>query len=345
MSQTPLYDFLKQYRAGGCSRLHMPGHKGNFPLLNQEDLCSLDITEIQGADSLFECGGILREAEKNAETLYHTARTLYSAGGSTLCIQTMLALVRPRGSKIILSRNSHKAAINVMALLGLQPVWLYPQKLDDTVFPGIVTPSQIRDALAEHPDAAAVYLTSPDYFGICCDIRGIKTECEAFGVPLLVDNAHGAHLCVFEEMHPVQQGADLCCDSAHKTLPALTGSALLHIGNPAFIPGAKETMSLFGSTSPSYLIMLSAELALNWLAAEGKAAFEALQKRVFKIEKQFAERGFASPSSYRRDSTRIVLDTLYGGISRRGVCRAAAKLWHGTGICLERGGRPAHFPL
>ncbi len=313
MPQTPLYNFLKQYHASGCSRLHMPGHKGNFPLLNQEGLGSLDITEIQGADSLFECNGILREAEKNAEALYHSTRTLYSAGGSTLCIQTMLALVRPRGGKIILSRNSHKAAVNAIALLGLEPVWLFPKKLDDTVFPGIITPEQIRDALLKHPDAAAVYVTSPDYFGILCNIRGIKTECEAFGVPLLVDNAHGAHLCIFDGMHPIQQGADLCCDSAHKTLPALTGSALLHIGNPEFTAGAKETMSLFGSTSPSYLIMLSTELALNWLAEEGKTAFKTLQNRVFKIEKQFVENGFATPASYRRDSTRIVLDTLYGG--------------------------------
>ena len=313
MSDTPLYDFLKTYRASEISRFHMPGHKGAFPPLLQEDLCSLDITEIQGADSLFECSGILREAERNAEKLYHSVRTLYSAGGSTLCIQTMLSLVRPRGKKIILARNSHKAAINAMALLGLEPVWLHPQKLDDSVFPGIITPKQVRNALQRHPDAAAVYLTSPDYFGILCDIRGIKAECEHLGVPLLVDNAHGAHLCVCDGKHPIRQGADLCCDSAHKTLPALTGAALLHINNPELLAGAKETMSLFGSTSPSYLIMLSTELAIRWLSTEGKTAFEQLRNRVSRIEDLFVQRGFATPSAYLRDDTRIVLDTLHGG--------------------------------
>lgn len=315
MSTTPLYDFLKSYRASGISRLHMPGHKGAFSPLNKEDLCSLDITEIQGADSLFECDGILREAEKNAESLYGSVRTLYSAGGSTLCIQTMLALVRPRGEKVILARNSHKAAINAMALLGFEPIWLYPQKVDDTVFPGVITPEQVHCALEAHPDAAAVYLTSPDYFGILCDIRGIKDECRRFGVPLLVDNAHGAHLCVCGEYHPIRQGADLCCDSAHKTLPAFTGAALMHIGNPEYLSGAKETMSLFGSTSPSYLIMLSMELAISWLVQEGASAFEGLRQRVTTIEKLFSEKGFATPDNYIRDHTRIVLDTLQGGYS------------------------------
>lgn len=315
MARTPIYDFLQQYRDSGISRLHMPGHKGIFPPLTQETLYALDITEIQGADSLFECSGILREAEENAARLYHSARTLYSAGGSTLCIQTMLSLVRSRGSKIILARNSHKAAINAMALLGLEPVWLYPHKLDNTVFPGIISPEQVRQALQEHPDAAAVYLTSPDYFGILCDVRGIKNECERFSVPLLVDNAHGAHLCTENAMHPIAQGADLCCDSVHKTLPALTGAALLHIGNPELIPGAKENMSLFGSTSPSYLIMLSTELALDWLEREGSAAFSLLRHRVKRLEALFQALGFSTPDAYRRDASRIVLDTFSGGYS------------------------------
>lgn len=315
MAATPIYDFLRQYRDSGISRLHMPGHKGNFPPLNLELLSALDITEIQGADSLFECSGILRQAEEYAAKLYRSARTLYSAGGSTLCIQTMLAMARPRGNTIILARNSHKAAVNAMALLGLEPVWLYPHKLDGTVFPGVITPEQVRRALEEHPDAAAVYLTSPDYFGVLCDIRGIKAQCRRFGVPLLVDNAHGAHLCVMDGLHPIAQGADLCCDSVHKTLPALTGAALLHIGNPAFLPGAKETMSLFGSTSPSYLVMLSIELALNWLEAEGADAFRQLALRTKRLETMFQAQGFQTPNAYQRDSTRIVLDTLCGGYS------------------------------
>ena len=265
---TPIVDFVRAYAQHHGARFHMPGHKGKS-FLGCE---AFDITEVAGADVLYAPDGIIAESEANATALFGSAHTFYSAEGSTLCIKAMLSLAcRGREDRpwILAARNAHKSLIYAAAMLDLRIRWLDPKE-------GVhlcrcdVTPADVRAALSEMKQApAAVYLTSPDYLGNLADVRGIAEACREAGIPLLVDNAHGAYLRFLpESLHPLDQGASMCCDSAHKTLPVLTGGAYLHVakGFEEYLPEARETLSLFASTSPSYLILQSLDLCNRYLS-------------------------------------------------------------------------------
>lgn len=266
----PICAFVRAYAQSHAARLHMPGHKGRAVLGFEP----LDITEIDGADELYAPSGIIAESEAQAGALFG-AHTLYSAGGSTLCIQTMLHLLalhaREKGERplILAGRNAHRAFVNAAALLDLPVRWLYPAS-GSSYHSCSVTPEALAGALRrERP--SAVYLTSPDYLGNVLDIRGLARVCRAAEVPLAVDNAHGAYLRFLPApAHPIGLGATLCCDSAHKTLPVVTGGAYLHIAPDApevFHARAKASMSLFGSSSPSYLILQSLDAANDRMEA------------------------------------------------------------------------------
>lgn len=261
--KTPIYDFLKNYCNSDITRLHMPGHKGRFACPVTADM---DITEIQGADSLFESDGIIKESEQIASKLYKTEATLYSAGGSTLCIQAMLALVKREGRNVIALRNVHRSFLAAAALLGIDPLWIYPEYTGG-ILSGKIPMDSLEKAL-KVTEKPCVYITSPDYLGKTADIQAIAKLCLKYNAVLLVDNAHGAHLAFTGGTHPISLGADMCCDSAHKMLPALTGGAYLHIGNKNYKDKAKAAMSLFGSTSPNYLIMASLDLCNKYIAEQ-----------------------------------------------------------------------------
>lgn len=278
---TPICDFVRKYSSSDPVRLHMPGHKGQ-PLLGFEPL---DITEIDGADELFAADGIIAESEANASEIFGS-RTFYSAGGSTLCIQAMLHLLALNSSVgepfIIAGRNAHKAFVNAAALLGIGIRWIFPPS-GGSYHRCAVTPEAVKAALSAcRAKPAAVYLTSPDYLGNILDIKGIAEVCHKAGVPLAVDNAHGAYLKFLpESLHPIDLGADICCDSAHKTLPVITGGAYLHISNsapPLFAERAKASLSLFGSSSPSYLILQSLDAANDRMAEFKRSLCEFLPK-------------------------------------------------------------------
>lgn len=258
---TPIYDFLKKYSADRRLRMHMPGHKGKkiFDLKAFE----YDITEINGADSLFEASGIIDESERNTAKLYGTSKTCYSAGGSTLCIQTMLALMKQESRTIIAVRNVHKSFIAACALLDISPVWIFPEH-GEGIISGEFPFADAKKALCEYKNAC-IYLTSPDYLGRMAEISEISKLCHEYNALLLVDNAHGAHL-IASGRHPMQLGADICCDSAHKMLPALTGGAYLHSVDTRYADKIKDAMSFFGSTSPSYLIMASLDLCVKYIS-------------------------------------------------------------------------------
>lgn len=268
---TPIFDFVQGCAAGGALRLHMPGHKG-FPALGPE---ALDITEIPGADVLYHASGVIAESEKNAAALFGSAKTLYSAEGSSLCIRAMLYLALQyahlTGKKPLIAagRNAHSVFLSGCALLGLEVSWLYGE--EDSRLSCRVSPEEL-EAVLEREKPAAVYLTSPDYLGVCAEISALAALCRRHGALLLVDNAHGAYLkFLAPSRHPLDLGADLCCDSAHKTLPVLTGGAYLHLSKscPAgLLPAAEAAMRLFASTSPSYLILQSLDLCNAALAGD-----------------------------------------------------------------------------
>ncbi|HHX57126.1 MAG TPA: aminotransferase class I/II-fold pyridoxal phosphate-dependent enzyme [Clostridiales bacterium] len=263
--QTPIYDFLLKYSNRKMLRMHMPGHKGRAGDNILSRVYSLDITEIDGADSLFEADGIIAESEQNASKLFKTKATFYSAQGSTHCIQAMLTLMKQENRRIIAVRNSHKAFLNACILLDLDVEWIYPN-YENSILSGEVNIDDIKSALQKSPNPSCVYITSPDYMGKTADIATISAVCKEHNATLIVDNAHGAHLAFTSPvLHPTALGADLCCDSAHKMLPTLTGSAYLHIGNEKYLNKAKSAMSLFASTSPSYLILASLDLCNLYL--------------------------------------------------------------------------------
>ena len=269
---TPIADFVRGYDGSGTARLHMPGHKGR-PFLGCEHL---DITEVKGADALYEADGIIAESEKNAGALFGSGRTLYSTEGSSQCIRAMLYLAltcRPAGAApvIVATRNVHKAFVYAAALLDFEVVWLWPEGDSRSLCGCPVSPEGLEKTLAELDlPPAAVYLTSPDYLGGMADIASLAQVCHRHDTVLAVDNAHGAYLHFLDPaVHPLDLGADICCDSAHKTLPVLTGGAYLHIGKNApagFRENAKAALALFGSTSPSYLTLASLDLCNRYLA-------------------------------------------------------------------------------
>lgn len=263
---TPIYDFLVKYASSGVLRAHMPGHKGKAPVKELEGLYSLDITEIKGADSLFEAEGIIAESERNTAELYSSVASAFSAGGSTLCIQAMLALMKMERRRVIAARNVHRAFLNAAALLGLDVTWIMPE-YSGGILSGELSLADVEKVLSASAEPACLYVTSPDYTGKTADISALAELCHRYGARLLVDNAHGAHLAFFEKnLHPIALGADLCCDSAHKMLPALTGAAVLHTSCSEYAPLLKQAMSFFGSTSPSYLIMVSLDLCNRYIA-------------------------------------------------------------------------------
>ncbi len=288
---TPIVDFVRRYAASETRRLHMPGHKGQ-PVLGCE---LLDITEIHGADSLYEAAGIIAESEANAGALFGTA-TYYSTEGASHCIRAMLHLATlcsgGQKRRILAGRNAHKAFLSAAALLDLEIAWLYPTA-EESYLSCTVTPTVLEERLAA-ADVAAVYITSPDYLGNMADIRALAAVCHRHGALLLVDNAHGAYLKFLPtSQHPIDLGADICCDSAHKTLPVLTGGAYLHVAERLSLAAAqvKAALALFGSTSPSYLILQSQDAANAYLE-NYPSRLAAFLPRVHAMKQRLANHGF-----------------------------------------------------
>lgn len=284
---TPIIDFLNSYASSGTLRCHMPGHKGRGMSFVS---AANDITEITGADSLFDAESIIAESERNMSVLYRTAATAYSTGGSTLCIQAMLAIMKSEGRRVFAVRNAHRAFLNAAALLGLEVDWIMPEYRGG-ILSGEVSPAAAEAALSGCGEHACLYVTSPDYTGRMADIRGLAAVCRRHGARLIVDNAHGAHLAFMpENMHPIALGADMCCDSAHKMLPALTGAAMLHTSRPEYAEKLKPAMGLFGSTSPSYLIMASLDSCVKYLAGEIRQDIAAALPELEALRGEFSDR-------------------------------------------------------
>ncbi len=292
--KTPIADFVKNYTDSKVSRFHMPGHKGKA-ILGCEPV---DITEIMGADVLGEAQGIIGESEENATTLFGTGHSFYVTQGSTTAICAMLALVKVAEGRttVLAARNVHKAFVNACALLDMDVDWLMPEVCSN-ILECEITAEMVEIKLKNSPKPSAVYLTSPDYLGNIQNIQGISKVCKKYGVPLLVDNAHGAYLKFLEKsLHPIDLGADMCCDSAHKTLPVLTGGGYLHISKDApkkFIENARGKLGMFSSTSPSYLILQSLDLCNAYLAGCYRTELSECIKCTDAIKAFLTEKGFA----------------------------------------------------
>ena len=322
MITTPVDDFVRAYADGGVIRAHLPGHKGRG-----EGPERWDITEMTGADSLYEADGIILESEENAARLFGSGLTCYSAEGSSLSIRAMLLLALRRAQRpgerpwLLAGRNAHRTLLSAAALLDFDIRWISNAecgmrsaesdhvigsnnsefRIPNSEFGcGLLSSSMNVSALDEALSRAetlpfAVYLTSPDYLGGVVDIRAAAEICHAHGVILLVDNAHGAYLRFLpESRHPLDLGADMCADSAHKTLPALTGAGYLHVSKRlADITRAdvKAAMSVFASTSPSYLILASLDRCNRLLEREFPGQLATFARRMDLMKEHLEEAG------------------------------------------------------
>lgn len=301
--KTPICNFIREYGEREPLRLHMPGHKG------VGDIESKDITEIGGADVLYSPTGIIKESELIASELFGTGKTVYSTEGSSLAIRGMLFLAAMRHRKrhcgscppvikqprVVAGRNAHKTFLSAAAMLDLDVDFIYPETEGLVSCP--ITAAALEAKLSAAPETpAAVYVTSPDYLGNCLDIEALSAVCRKYEVPLLVDNAHGAYLRFLPcDRHPIALGADMCCDSAHKTLPVLTGGAYLHISKTApkeFFLWAEVAMETFASTSPSYLTMCSLDKANEYLISGYKERLAGFADDVCALKAELTSAGY-----------------------------------------------------
>ena len=270
-----LYEELVKYAEGGTYPFHMPGHKRNTGLLRGMDPYRIDITEIEGFDNLHHAEGILKDAENRAAELFGAEETSFLVGGSTAGILSALSACAPKGGRLLMARNCHASVYHAAELRDLEPVYLNPVFNGEYGICGSVRPEDVEELLASAKAAGgaidAVCVTSPTYDGVVSDIGAIAAITKRYGIPLIVDEAHGAHFA-FHEYFPdsaLRLGADVVIQSAHKTLPSLTQTALLHVqGNLADREKIRHYARVYQSSSPSYVLMGSLDRCSALLRGE-----------------------------------------------------------------------------
>lgn len=272
-----LHKELYQYSKGEAYPFHMPGHKRNTKLCSMGNPYELDITEIEGFDNLHHADGILKKAMDRCAGLYGAKESFFLVNGSSCGILAGIAACTKRENQVLMARNCHKSVYHGVYLNGLKPLYLYPPIIDEYGICGGISAEMVETMLTAHDDIKLVILTSPTYEGIVSDIEGIAKVVHREGIPLLVDEAHGAHFG-FHEGFPksaVEKGADLVVQSVHKTLPALTQSALLHLTGERVNPvRLKRFLSIYQTSSPSYLLMAGIDRCMELIQEEGKVLFK-----------------------------------------------------------------------
>lgn len=297
---TPIYQVLKQYADQMTARFHMPGHKGAFlPAPELAPLAPLDVTEIPGTGNLYEEGEPFTSAQKLWAEMFQADYCQFLTGGSTMGIHTGLSLLCRPGDKILVDRNCHRAVFNAMGLLDLEPVYMERPWLSGHNLVGPFSREDVEKYLDQHPDVKTICITSPTYAGLLSDIEGISAAVHARGGKLFVDGAHGAHLPFLHV--DAFRGADCVVVSTHKTLPAMGQSALLFTRgmDPELV---RRRASIYGTSSPSYPILASIDLAREWLK-EHPEEYPRTARRVEQLRRRFPGVGEGLPC----DPTRLTL--------------------------------------
>lgn len=276
-----LYKNLIEYSNGDYYPFHMPGHKRNIE--DGVSPFSYDITEIDGFDNLHNPQGILKIAMEEAADFYGTDKTYYLVNGSTCGLLSAICGVTSRGDKILVARNCHKAVYNAIYLNELTPVYINPEYIEMYGINSGISPEVVRYELSENPDIKAVIITSPTYEGVVSDVQRIAEIVHKRGIPLIVDEAHGAHFGLHTgfPQSAVKSGADIVIQSVHKTLPSLTQTALLHIRSDIVnVSEVERFLHIYQSSSPSYVLMSSIDECINKLKSDGLFLFEPYVKRL-----------------------------------------------------------------
>lgn len=274
---------LQAYAESDFYPFHMPGHKRNTALLPDELPYKLDITEIDGFDNLHAPEGILKELNNRLAALYKSPASFALVNGSTVGILAGMRAAATPESTVLVARNVHRSVCNALELLHLKPVWLSPKVDSETGIAGGIAEADVRRALKERPEVRLVVLTSPTYDGVISDVASIVKAAHEKNVPVLIDEAHGAHLqfCGLSAFSGVSNQADIVIQSLHKTLPALTQCAVAHIGGELISPAEfARQVSVFETSSPSYVLLASIASCVRLLEMRGEELFDAYNARL-----------------------------------------------------------------
>lgn len=272
-----LSDALILYRDSGIYPFHMPGHKRNTFMLNNMFDLGMDITEIDGFDNLHDANGILKKGMEKAALVYGSEHTFYVVNGSTCGIIAGIFACTNKRDKVLVARNCHKSVYNAIKLNELNPVYLLPPIDQEFGINGSITPEYVEEALKNNTDIRLVVVTSPTYEGAVSNIAGIASIAHEYNIPLLVDEAHGAHFGFSDDFpkNSVQLGADIVVHSLHKTLPSPTQTALVHVNGSIVDAGeVQRQLSVFETSSPSYLLLSGIDACIDLLLRQKNSLFE-----------------------------------------------------------------------
>jgi arginine decarboxylase len=332
-NETPLFDALKEYVDRDTLPFHVPGHKKGVGIDKEfknfigENPFKIDVTVFKLVDSLHHPTGPIKKAQELVADAYESHASFFSIHGTSGAIQAMILAVVNDGDKIIVPRNVHKSVTSGIILSGAVPVFMEPEIDKKLGIAHGVTPETVEKTLKENPDAKAVLIINPTYYGVATDIKKIADTVHSYDIPLIVDEAHGPHLAFSEKlpMSALKAGADICAQSTHKIIGSLTQGSLLHVKSKYVDPKrVQQILNLMQTTSPSYIIMASLDCARRQIALEGK---DLLQKTIElckytrdEINKIpgfycFGEEVLGKPGSYSFDPTKLTISSRELGIT------------------------------
>jgi len=277
-TKTPLLDSINKYIALNPAYFRIPGHRfergisSRWKDLVGEEIFKYDLTETPLLDDLHNPEGCIREAELLAQEVFHADHSYFLVNGTTCGNEAMIITSAFEGQKVVIPRNAHKSALMGLIISGAEPVYIMPELSKEWGIQGGIKPEDVRKALEKNPDCKGVMVVSPTYYGICSDLKGIAEVCHEYGAILMVDEAHGAHLYFSEELPDgaLVQGADMCAQSIHKVTGSLTQSSMLHVKSQLVdVDMLEANLHIVQSTSPSYLLMTSLDVARYELAVNG----------------------------------------------------------------------------
>ncbi|MCQ1531001.1 aminotransferase class I/II-fold pyridoxal phosphate-dependent enzyme [Lutispora saccharofermentans] len=345
-TKTPLLDALMEYVNNNTVPFHVPGHKKGQGMWNEfknfvgTNVLSMDVTVFKQVDSLHKPTGVIKAAQELAADAYNTDYTFFSIHGTSGAIQAMVMSVVGPGEKIIIPRNVHKSVTAGIILSGASPVYMQPE-IDHTVGVALnVTPETVENALEDNPDAKAVLIVNPTYYGVSTDIEKIVNIVHRYNIPLIVDEAHGPHLH-FNSRLPisaVDAGADICSQSTHKIIGSMTQSSLLHV-RKGFVDvnRVKTVLSLLQTTSPSYILLASLDAARKQMVIDGKELLDKTidladyaRKSINSIEGYycFGEEVLGKKGAYAFDPTKVTITCKDLGLSGYELERILAEKYY-----------------
>ena len=322
---TPIYSAIKAYTGTGPLPFHMPGHKlgAGIPDEFLGEIEKLDLTEIPGTDNLHLPTGAIKEAQELAAVAFGARRSFFLVNGCTVGLHAAIAAMCRPGQRLIVGRDCHRAVINGMLLAGVEPVYVLPEYSKEFGINTGITASAVERALDAAPDAVGVLITRPNYYGVCSDVKAIAKIVHMRGKLLAVDEAHGSHLA-FSSRLPVcalEAGADICIQSAHKTLPAFTQGAYLHTGSDRVdLQRLQYFLDIYQTTSPSYIIMAYLDIAREVMQKCGKNLLNGLLDTIEACSRDMSPDGIkllgkADVPGFEHDTTRITANTTKLGLT------------------------------